>query len=376
MFLGQQPNLLSQRSSLRRSTFLLLLVIPFVALAVIVGAFLGNGGTATIAEHVDGSSTPEPRDAPRVVDTLLSDTAATGLAPGLSRDSVRWFDVQSGRAYEGDLRTGVIRTISDIAVPGFTDGIWVPGAEQAFLIIEDARSGRRYQLYDYRTGSGHTLENADHLAVSSNGSRIAYIGPGTDSGTVLRVADVDGSDERTILRTRLGVTDMAWKGEQAIILTVWRTGTSSTDLVVVSLDGDIATLLSNKQNLEFTISRQGSVLATYFDQSAKRVVAVLDPSTLLQRTMSEQTSARKCAWAPDGASLVCGIPQDASVSQGSALAATNDTLASIDAGSGVLIDTIPTHEDRVGVYSPVISSSGTRAAFIDLFDRRVHMVSF
>jgi len=371
-----QPNLLQKQAPVSRVLVYSAIIIPVLTLVIFIGMFTNGNKAANIAGSLDGSTTPQQSGAVRSSDAILSDTDAVGLATGLGRDSVRWFDQRSGKAFEGDLRSGTVKVISDQEVPGFASGIWIPGEQQAFLVTEDARMGRRFQFYDYRTGSGHVVDDISLLAVSPHGTRIAYVGSSTEGSMVVRVANIDGGDPKTIFLTRLGITDIVWKGEDALLLSVWKSGATLTDLVELSLDGTLSSVVEGKENLEFIVSDQGSVLTTYHDPSEDTNTAIIDPATAQQRYLLEQTSAKKCAWAPDGNSLLCGIPRDASQGQGSSLAATDDRIVTIDAQTGAMSATISTSGDRVGVYSPVLSSSGTRAAYIDLFDRRVHMVNF
>jgi hypothetical protein len=87
------------------------------------------------------------------------------------------------------------------------------------------------------------------------------------------------------------------------------------------------------------------------------------------------TSAAKCAWAPDSATFVCGVPSAAALTKDvpAELTATNDSIVSVSR-EGMEQTTLYRAAPRplLSVYRPLVSSSGAYLAFVNLFDKKLY----
>ncbi len=345
--------------------------------AVIGGPFANNAGTATIADRIDATQQPGERPVATRAPKALSTSAANSIALGLEQDTARYYEPTTGRAFVADLRKGTIAVISDRKLAGFIRSWWFPGITRVVSAF-DQQGTVEHRSYDYVTKTVAVIGNAvAAIAIAPDGHHIAYVDASQDA-LGLFVAEPDGTNDRQILATRATDVRLDWPSVDTLALSSRRLDRTSRDLAIVRMDGALEVLIPNRENLEYTWSRDGSKLLFSYYIPGKGV-------SLWYRDLARNsgdmrldlaTSARKCAWHSDGKTVTCGVPTSDNLS-GDVPAdrvATTDDIVTLDLGSGRHIKLFAAKSGSlIGVIDPLISSSGRYLVFPNVFDQRLYV---
>ncbi|MCC6934497.1 MAG: PD40 domain-containing protein [Candidatus Yanofskybacteria bacterium] len=356
-------------------------VIGALVATVVVTAFVWSGvaprsrQTASIA-NIPADTTPPQTLSPkavRVAPEPISEHAVSSVAHSRTPDTVRYYEQETGRAFQVDLRTLKTETLSDRKLPGFIQSFWVPNADAVVSLFDEAGS-KKYRYYDYQTRTAKTIGSAvSTLAVSPSGRRIAFIDT-TGEYQALYIGDTDGTAVRKVFDTRAQHVALSWPREDALVLTSRRPDRAGTDMSVIGLNGELRVLMSNRENLEYTWSPDGSnLLFSYFFPGRGITLWYRSLDSALEIPVPLATSAWKCAWHNSNEKITCGVPTTTlSRDVASDKTATIDTIATIDLRSGKVSNLYTgSREPLIGVINPSISSSQRYFVFTNLFDRRL-----
>lgn len=334
--------------------------------------------TAMIAEQLErgtaSSATPLPTSGS--IPVALSQAPVTGVALGTESDSVRFFEEKNGRAYQVRIRSGSTVAVSETDAPYFATGWWVPGRQEALTKSDDGDTVALRHI-DYGSGRSSAVgTRVTAAAISPDGSELAFVEALQGSADIMR-SRTDGTDARRVLSVRSLDTHLAWRDSATIAVTLRQGSDNTQDLVLLSEDGSFEPLLTGLRNLETVWSRDGAwLLYSYYDEARGTVLRLLDADDGTEQAVGLRTSAAKCAWAPNGASFVCGVPaSDAFTADVPAdLTATNDSLVVVDRGTLEQAVRYPSSpRPLLSVSRPLVSSSGSFVVFTNLYDRRLYL---
>lgn len=380
---GQHPNLLPKTDRMVRvlqgALGMTLAVTAMMAWATFMRAPAGGQRTASIGQVSDSptlvvSPTPAVQHVPR----MLTTSAANSLALGIESDTVRYYDV-NGKAYSADLRSGMTGILSDKKIPGFIRSWWLPGVQR---VISQFQTGTNteFRWYDYTTATALPVgNNLTSLAVSPDGRSVAFLAPKDDHAAVF-VGNADGTAEHAILQTRIDEGSIAWQDSGHLSLLSRRPDRAGWDLTLIAMDGTLTPLLSGQENLAYRWSRDGTKLlySSFISQKGIELFMLDMANPSVPVSVGLATSADKCAWSPDGLSVVCGVPTGTGLSQDipAAKTATTDAITMFGVRDGTLVNVwTPKERTLIGVIDPLISSSGDYFVFPNLFDRDLYTVS-
>lgn len=362
-------------------------LMPFALTAVLSvvvgGALVWNTATRNTTATISNatiSATPSPTSSPgisRALPKTISEHAVSSVAHGLAQDTVRYYEQETGRAFLIDLRTLKTETLSDRKLPGFIQSYWVPNANRVISLFSESR-GSQYRYYDYQTKETRTIGSSiSTLAISPNGRRIAFIDTAGED-QALYIADTNGTSVRKVLGTRAQQVALTWPREDALVLTSKRPDRAGSDMAIIGLSGELRVLMSNRENLEYAWSPDGSrLLFSYFYPGRGITLWYRTLDRDLDIAVPLSTSARKCAWHTSLEKITCGIPTTTTLSRDtpSDRTATIDDIATFDLQAGTLTTHYQgTTTNLLGVIDPSLSSSERYFLFTNIFDRRLSMV--
>ncbi|MBP6885954.1 MAG: PD40 domain-containing protein [Candidatus Pacebacteria bacterium] len=362
-------------------------VSTFVVLASCVAlgsALIGkNGGstdlTASIADATSPSTPTASVEPPRErTPKVVSENTVLSSAVDQGRDSIRFFEKDTGKSFRADVSNLTTSIISADKIIGFQRGAWVPLAQGALIFAREP-SGVRVKYLRFSNRSTVTLDSSFvDAAVSPDGQRGAFIQENNNDSRTILTAALDGSNPREYLVTRASDMRLYWKSNDALSFTSRRSNHAGYDLTIVDSAHTLRQLLTNKENLELSWSPDGKrLLYSYFSPTDGVSLWIWDENTAMSAPLLVPTSAQKCTWTPQGDSIVCGIP------------AKNTLTRDIPADKTATIDNIevidPTTNARrriytgapgrlFGVTKPLVTTSGEYFVFTNMFDARLYVV--
>jgi hypothetical protein len=354
-------------------------LIALIASAAMTGILL-HGTRQQSASIADTSGTPTttPIGGERsvAVPKAISENAATGVALGRASDSVRYYEQQTGKAFSFDLATRTASILSDRRLSGFITSYWLPGTDQVISSFQQP-SGVAYRFFDYQTSETNQIGTAvDALAVAPDGQHIVYLET-NDAASALFVGTSDGSVSHKLIDTRAQDVQLDWPCNTMISMLSQRLDRTGSDLSLIDpSSGDLTVLMTNRENLEYQWSPDGTKLLFSYYTSAQGIsLWERDISSGNEVSLGVATSAQKCAWQIDGITVVCGVPVKSSLTRGvsAAHSATIDDIVTLNTRSGE--QTVQYHGTStmpLGTISPLVSSSGAYFVFTNVFDQRLY----
>lgn len=347
--------------------------------AVMVWAIVWEPGgqrSATIGTNLDG--TPEisesPADEPVRKPHALSVAAVTAPALGPESDSVSYYESKTGKSFRVNLRTSKTEVLSATPLPGFLGTIWSPSRHEVVSSF-DISGSRVLKYFDYTSGRSSVVGTAaTAVAFSPDGRRLAYIDT-VDGQSAVYIGSADGSDARKIIALRAEDPALSWPEDSALFFASRRPGGNRSDLMALTPDGKLSALIPGKEMLEYTWSRDGKKLLFSYFGGERVELWYLDMGTGGGLQLPISTGAHKCAWTPDSATILCGVPPEGSLTRDvpSERTATRDDIIAVDISLQTQEVVYAAQKDiLLGVASPLVSSSGTFLVFINSFDQRLY----
>ncbi len=305
----------------------------------------------------------------------LLNTMTTAPALGLHRDTIRYFDSASGRAYSFDIAQNRATPLGERGVAGFSDGTWIPDTQQA--IVRSTKNGAvQYGTVDYATGAVHQLpQSITALAAAPDGSHIVFAVTDGDASRIV-MAKPDGSESRTLLETRAQNIALSWPVGDTLIMISQHVGRPGKDMTAIHQDGSLSLLLENRDGLAVTWSHSGAQgLISWFAADQRIALAYYVRVSGTEIPLPLATDATKCAWQMDDHHIVCGVPGTSQLVSGISAdrTATVDAIISLDTLSDSQQALYTPHSGaHIGIIDPVISSSGRSFIFTNLFDHTLY----
>jgi Tol biopolymer transport system component len=181
-----------------------------------------------------------------------------------------------------------------------------------------------------------------------------------------------------LLTTRVEEPRLFWANATNLALLSRRADRPGYDLTLVSPDGTLRTLLTNKENLDVLWSPDGKyLLYSYFSSEAGTTLWLRSLEAGDEVNLGIYTSALKCAWHPVGLAVTCGIPVQKSLNGDvpADQSASIDDVLTYDFEANTLRSVYNgVRSSLVGVTKPLVSSSGKYFVFTNMFDSRLYML--
>jgi dipeptidyl aminopeptidase/acylaminoacyl peptidase len=364
----------------RHRTFLIAGITVVLTLTIVItGAIFGHESmlTAVIGDGLkEASPTPEERypQAPRMPKELTNMPTVSAVT-GLGSDTIRYYELRTGKAFQIDLKTRTTTILSAKKLDGFIRTIWAPNRDDVVSAFTQS-TGTVFRSYHYATGLTSSLDSlVSSVTFSPDGRHIAYVTSDADHSAIF-ISDIDGAQPHKIIDTRIADAELSWPLADTLVLVSRHAGGPGRDMTVIGADGSLAPLLSNISNLEYAWSRDGSkLLYSYFDQSGGVRLWYMDVSQHTPVSLGLATSASKCAWHNDNTEITCGVPSNTALAHdvSAADSATLDDIITLHILTGEQTKQYSIQKGvYIGVIDPVISSSGSFFVFTNLFDQKLY----
>ncbi len=353
-----------------------LVSLSLVALFIVNYQRTGDS-TATIAQKIETSPASESSSAPSRAPKRISENEVISVVRGPTRDSVKFYERLTGRAFSVDISTLKTTTLSDRKLSGFIETYWTPTGDQVVSMFQEPE-GIRFRSFSYKNSESTAIdEDITSLALSPDGRSVAYL-KATPEGYEVKIGSIDGSGARTILKTRAQDAHLTWPTQDFIFMISRKSDARGSDLSTITVGGALSVVIENKENLEYKLSLDGfRLLYSYF--------APEEAVSLWYRNGSGQTvalgiatSAQKCAWHDNNSTITCGVPTRSSLTRDipSEKSATIDDVISVDLLTGQQSSLyIGSHDALFSVIHPLLSSTQKAFVFTNLFDQKLYMLS-
>lgn len=357
---------------MKRLILLGTLATLFLASAIWTSVRVLNSG-----QQEDSKNTVTTAGASGLPPQSLTHSAINSLITSPSGNAVRYYESQTGRAFEFNFINQKTVTLSDRKLSGFIRSIWSPDRQSVISVFSQAQ-GMQFTYFDYATRQSALLPlGITDIVFSPDGNNIACVVDRGDTRLIV-TSRPDGTDSREMLKTRASEVALSWPTAERLVLASRSSGRAGTDLSILSQTGSLISILSQKENLEYAWSRDGSkLLYSYFEKSRGIQLWYYDATTQLSFALDVATSAQKCAWHRDGVIVTCGVPTNTLLSQDRTAiqSATRDDIVSINTTSGIqkIISKTDT-QSYLSVIDPVISPLGDFFVFINIFDQHAYSV--
>ncbi len=296
----------------------LILIIIGASVASFLGGYLltqPSGTSSAALEQQRGSLIDR-------FDGVVERTTPTPLPPGLLQasadpalaltnspdgDAVLYYHPDSGYVSRLDLETRTSKTISSTTLSRLARVIWSQDKNRVVTITRTS-SGSSYTYFDYTTKEhGNLGTNIADAAISPDGSRVAIArNPGGGEGAI-QIADFDGKNLRTILKTRLTNIRLSWPDENKLVFTASDANSNTASLYALSESGDLIQMVSAAEGLGARWSSDGSQLLYSTQEDGGMAIWILDATTQKTKKIPIQTSPELCAWTQDQRSLICAV---------------------------------------------------------------------
>lgn len=353
------------------------LVALSLAALFIVNYQRAGDSTAIIAQKFEASPESEPSLAPSRAPRLISENEVISVVRGPARDSVKFYERLTGRAFSVDLPTLKTTTLSDRKLSGFIETYWTPAGDRVVSMFQEPE-GIRFRSFNYKNSESTAIdEDITSLALSPDGRSVAYL-KATPEGYEVKVGSIDGSGAQTILKTRAQDAHLTWPTPDFIFMISRKSDARGSDLSTITMGGTLSVVIENKENLEYQFSPDGSKLLYSYFAPGEAVSLWYRSGDGTTAAVGVSTSAQKCAWHDNNSIITCGVPTRSSLTRDipSEKSATIDDVISIDLLTGQQSSLyIGSHSSLFSVIRPLLSSSQKTFVFTNLFDQKLYMLS-
>jgi len=303
------------------------LIILLVIVAVMGGYFavrkgvgLGTGDlTGTVLDRF-GNEQPVTSPAPAEEDNspkLLSEKRVVSVTNSSESKELLYFEKNTGKLFELDLKEGSERAISDRIVPNFISAKWSPTKKEAIQVIY-SQTGNLFRYVNLLTGEETEFNpNIQSINFSPDGSLIGYYysDRSVDSGLgEVFMAQPDGSYQKRIFKTRIEGIDLLWPIKEKMVLK-----TPSSGIYSLTETGGFEKILDSVADLEVNWSKSGGkvIYSVLEDPSSSLVYLLLFKNITTSEEYGFEVGGRasKCTWSIDDINVYCAIPKSPSVDE-------------------------------------------------------------
>ena len=316
-----------------------LALTAFLAGYLIIGGGLGDNSrkiTGTVLDKFDGQTDPA-NDRQKAEEStgirLLTDRPVVSIVNSQGKESVLYYEKNTGKVFEFDLTDRKEEVVSDAVLANFISSLWSP-TQMAVISTFYSSSGSIFKHHDFNTKKTTELgSDVKSVAFSPDGSLIVYYlfegQPTTPASSVsptiegidesgqpefyagkIIISEPDGKYQKKVLDTRLRDVVINWPAKNQITLK-----TPLSDLFLLTEDGKLNKLLEFKTLLEERWSKSGKKLlfSSLTDISMEPVLFITNVETREEKPLNLEGSASKCTWSIDDVNIFCALAKSPSV---------------------------------------------------------------
>ncbi len=236
---------------------------------------------------------------------LLSPRVVMSPVISKEKDSVLYYEKDTGKVFETTLKDLRERSVSDTALPNLVKTIWSPSRKEVVSIFYNPK-GNHYKYYSFKTKASADLGTGiKSLVFSPDGSQIAYFGSKNGSRGIF-ISQPDGSSFKNIMPSRLENAEIYWPSDGLLAFKIEVAGGS--ELYSLSKAGEIRKILDTKDGLRVKWSGDGSRLLFSYETGQGTDLFYKDATSESEIPFNISTFASKCDWSIDNKTIVCGVP--------------------------------------------------------------------
>lgn len=275
------------------------------------GAPIQGAGTVVAPKLIRISDAPVAKGAIALF-IPATEPAASSTEPATPADTeIRFIERQSGNVYAFRLHDRVLTRISNRTIPGIQEATWTLDGARAFVrYLTRATDGTEHidtYMLPANGGEGYFLEQGLEQVAVQGTSTVLSVLPNT-SGSIGSLSNPDGTNLRTLFTSPLSRLSADFSGSDILATTKGSVTLDGYAFLVSRATGAFTRILGPYRGLSAVANPEGtSVLYSYADRG-RIYLQVLDLATRTATALPLSTFAEKCAWAPGGRAVYCGVP--------------------------------------------------------------------
>ena len=243
---------------------------------------------------------------------------------------VKFVDRAVGNIYQyvPGIENGEVTRITNTTIPKIQETVWSSTGENLILryldndtddivsfsskIKLDASSTDRVGEI---TGSFLSLKNIKQLVISPKGDKIFGLVDKSDkSGTFGFIANLDGSNKKTVLDSPITYWNVAWPKESVITLTTKPNYMDSGLLFFFNPQTSVMErMLGNVIGMSILTNKDANLVAYSYSNNSSLSLDVYDTINKINKNIKIQTLADKCVWGNNNSKILyCAVPKTVS----------------------------------------------------------------
>lgn len=235
---------------------------------------------------------------------VASGTPATG-----GDVEVRYIDRASGNVYAYRIHERTLTRISNRTLPGIQEATWLSDGSQAFVrfLAQDQTLGEQVQTYALpASGTGGYFLDRGVGQVGVSGTTTLYTLLPSTSGSIATIANIDGSNPRTLFSSSLSSLILHHSNGPFIAATK---ASANIDgyAFTVGANGSFTRILGPLRGLSVLPSPSGNLVLYSYIENRVIKFSVLERTTGTVIAVPITTLADKCVWSTDER-FYCGVP--------------------------------------------------------------------
>lgn len=247
---------------------------------------------------------------PPVFDTSTSSASSTvEIVP--ADIEVRFIERQSGNIYAFRVHDRVLSRVSNRTLPGIQEASWVADGSRAFARYSTRLADGTEHIDTYALPAGEAEgyfmdQDLEQVTVSGTGAVFSLL-PNT-SGSIGSLSSTDGTGTKTLFTSALSRLRASFSGADLIATTKASSALDGYAFLVSGTNGSFTRILGPFRGLTTLSNPDGSsVLYSYVDRG-RAYLQVYSTVGKTSVALPLATLTEKCAWAPGGRAVYCGVP--------------------------------------------------------------------
>lgn len=269
------------------------------------GAFLQEqrGMLIDRFDGVSDAATPTP-----LPPGMLQAVPRAVLSPtnGMKADTILYYQAENGYVSSLDLETRSTAVISTTAPARLDRVIWSPDKNRV-VTVSRSNAGFRYSYFDYVTREhGDLGPDIQDVVFSPDSDKIAIVrAPGGESA--IQIADFNGKNLRTLLKTRLLDIRLSWPSPETLSFSALDTLSNTKSLYVLGTDGDLSRLIEGEDGLTVRWSPDGSRFLYSSQGAGTMTIHMFTVASKRSQKLPVNAASQQCAWKTDQQAVICAI---------------------------------------------------------------------
>ncbi|MES2668466.1 MAG: hypothetical protein V4644_02145 [Patescibacteria group bacterium] len=237
---------------------------------------------------------------------------ASSTEPEIPSDTeVRFIERQSGNIYAFRVKDRVLSRTSNRTLPGIQEAVWTTDGSRAFArYLTRASDGTEHvDTYALPAGGeeGYFLEQGLEQVAVLGTSTVFSLLPSM-SGSIGTLSNPDGTNVRTLFTSSLSRMRAAFSGSDLVLSTKASSGLDGYAFLVPSATGAFTRILGPLRGLSTLPNAEGTAVLYSYVSQGRTYLQVFDLVSRTATALPLATLAEKCAWAPGGRAVYCGVP--------------------------------------------------------------------